>query len=34
MHEAFCEQIPILLEMMVEHNKYIHRKDKVLDNNR
>jgi len=33
MHEAFCAQIPILLEMMEEHNKYTHRQNKVLDKN-
>jgi len=32
MHEAFCAQIPILLEMMAEHNKYTHRQNKVLHN--
>jgi len=32
MHEAFCAQIPLLLEMMAEHNKYTHRQNKVLHN--
>ncbi len=31
MHEEFCAQIPILLEMMTEHEKYTYRQNKVLD---
>ncbi|CAF4746596.1 unnamed protein product [Rotaria sp. Silwood1] len=27
MHDAFCAQIPILLEMMAEYNKYIYREN-------
>jgi hypothetical protein len=30
MHEAFCAQIPLLLDMMAEYNKYTHRQNKVL----
>ncbi|CAF4984027.1 unnamed protein product [Rotaria sp. Silwood1] len=29
MHDAFCAQIPILLEMMAEYNKYIYRENQV-----
>ncbi|CAF0814063.1 unnamed protein product [Adineta steineri] len=28
MHEAFCAQIPILLEVMTEHKKYLYRENK------
>ncbi|CAF0965041.1 unnamed protein product [Rotaria magnacalcarata] len=30
MHEAFCAQIPILLEMMIEHEKYAQRQEKNI----
>ena len=30
MHEAFCAQIPVLLEMMAEEEKYTRRKTQVL----
>lgn len=29
MHESFCTQIPLLLDMMTEYNKYTRRENKV-----
>ena len=31
MHEEFCAQIPILLDMMVEHQTYTNRSNKVVE---
>ena len=33
MHETFCAQIPILLEMIAEHDKYTRRTHQVFYSN-